>query len=70
MNKNHIATYALPGITGRRVGTGYIYSPEEITSIREQFLKIGYPFNLRWRNDECRLRASLFSSQHATLEEK
>lgn len=57
----HIATYPLYGtnpITGRiwkkRVGTGYINKPEQIEKERRRLYAVGHPFNIRWRNDECR----------------
>lgn len=56
--KKHIATYAVLGVTGNRVGTGYLYSPEEIQKARDQYAKYEYPFHMRWRNDECRSLAS------------
>jgi len=61
MARKHIATYPLYGtfpMTGKvntrnRVGTGYIYSHEQIAE-REAFLATrDHPLRLRWRNDEC-----------------
>lgn len=57
----HIATYPIFGtnpITGqvwnKRVGTGYIYRPEQIEAEEIRLARCGHPLRLRWRNDECR----------------
>lgn len=58
----HIATYPLYGAnpltlrvnTKNRVGTGYIYRPEEISALEKKLAAIGHPFRIRWRNEECR----------------
>jgi hypothetical protein len=63
--KQHIATYPLYGShpislrvdTSNRIGTGYIYSVDEIPKIQERLDKYGHPLRLRWRNEECRRRA-------------
>jgi hypothetical protein len=63
----HIATYPLfaktlrakcdPMIdewdTRNRVGTGYVYRPEQIREIEAKLDARGHPFRIRWRNDEC-----------------
>ena len=59
--KKHIATYPLYGSnplnlrvdTKNRVGTGYIYSADEIQKIEERLARAGHPLRIRWRNDEC-----------------
>lgn len=69
MSKKHIATYPLYGSnpislrcnTSNRIGTGYIYSPDEIPGIEERLNKYGHPLRIRWRNEECRIAAL---SQH------
>jgi hypothetical protein len=61
MAKKHIATYPLYGSnplslrvdTRNRVGTGYIYSADEIPAIEQRLAKYGHPFRIRWRNDDC-----------------
>lgn len=58
----HIATYPLYGThpislvvqTNKRIGTGYIYTHEQIDRERRRLDRYGHPLNLRWRNDECR----------------
>jgi hypothetical protein len=63
--KTHIATYPIYGSdplslridTRNRVGTGYIYSVDEISKIRARMDKYGHPLNIRWRNEECRIAA-------------
>jgi hypothetical protein len=66
MSKKHIATYPLYGShpislrvqTNNRVGTGYIYSADEIPALEERLGRVGHPLRIRWRNDEC-YRASV-----------
>lgn len=61
MSKKHIATYPLYGFspltlavdTRNRVGTGYIYSSDEIQPLEQRLAKRGHPLRLRWRNDDC-----------------
>lgn len=61
MAAKHIATYPIYGtnpFTGRamvnnRIGTGYIYSVDEISKKRAHLEQYGHPLRLRWRNDEC-----------------
>lgn len=43
----HLASFALIGVSGRRVGTRFVFKFEDIPQ--------GYPKpHFRWRNDECR----------------
>lgn len=75
--KKHIATYPLYGsnpITGavwthKRVGTGYIYEPEDIAKKQADLAKYGHPLNLRWRNEECRLAAMARLAQPSPVTE-
>lgn len=61
-NAKHIATYPLYGtnpITGqvntrKRVGTGYIYRPEQIENERNRLSRYGHPMRVKWRNEDCR----------------
>lgn len=65
MARKHLATYPLYGAfpislkinTGNRVGTGYIYSADDIAPLRERLEARGHPLRIRWRNEECRLAA-------------
>lgn len=60
----HIATYplyrthplSLAVMTGsrNRIGTGYLYSAEDIDKVRRRLAERGHPLHIRWRNDECR----------------
>lgn len=70
----HIATYPLYAsnpITGatlrRRIGTGYIYRPEEIKERGAHLERYGHPLHLRWRNEECRqIALDFFANNLAT----
>lgn len=61
MAKKHIATYPLYGSqpislridTRNRIGTGYIYSPDEIAALEKRLTDCGHPLRIWWRNDEC-----------------
>ncbi len=65
MSKKHIATYPLYGSnplslrvdTRNRVGTGYIYSVDEIPALEGRLERVGHPLRIRWRNEECRVAA-------------
>ena len=61
ITKKHVSTYPLFGHhplsirvdTNNRVGTGYIYSFDQIAKEEARLAKYGHPMRLRWRNDEC-----------------
>lgn len=55
MKAKHIATAAVYGVTGRRVGTRYLYSAADVSAARLEYERYGMPFTLRWRNEDCRL---------------
>lgn len=67
MAAKHIATYPLYGSnplslrvdTSNRVGTGYIYSVDQIDKIADQLGRYGHPLRIRWRNEECRKMAMM-----------
>ena len=71
MAKKHIATYPLYGSqpislrvdTRNRIGTGYIYSIDEIPALEERLNLRGHPLHIRWRNDEC-WKAALKDDDH------
>jgi hypothetical protein len=64
MSRKHIATYPLFGqFTGARVGTGYIYTVDQIEKVRTRLAAQGQSLSLRWRNKECRQAATKINSR-------
>lgn len=55
MSMKHVATVALYGMAGNRIGTGYIYDAVDYLERRQFMAERGKPFSIRWRNEECRL---------------
>lgn len=47
MSARHLASFALIGVMGRRVGTRFVFKPEEIDAVH------GNPY-FKWRNDDAR----------------
>jgi hypothetical protein len=63
MSKKHIATYALYGYSGKRIATGFIYSPSELQQVKDRLESQGHPFHLRWRNEDCRRSAIIHDDE-------
>ena len=58
--RKHVATYPLYGSfpisggynTRNRIGTGYVYSFDDIDALEARLRSKGHPLRLRWRNDD------------------
>lgn len=59
----HIASHAIVGVTGRRVGTSYIHKFEHVESAR-------FKPHFRFRNDDCEVEYVRWSkAQRAAQQE-